>query len=142
MNTQSFLDEHKISQTELGSALMLDGSSISRKLSGQRSWTGSQIIRALAFFTERLGRPVTFEEAFGSTSSGPESEEPVSEAPTDNPEVKGLEGGREGAAADKSVQCTADTGAQLNEGDEVVMELEDGTRITATVSEVRKEEAA
>lgn len=53
-----------VSRTELGRALGQDTSTISRKARGARRWTLDDIQRCLAYFTERLGRPVTYEETF------------------------------------------------------------------------------
>jgi transcriptional regulator with XRE-family HTH domain len=64
--TQAFLDANGITQTELGEALGVTGATISRKLSGLRNWKLGEVQAALAWLSERLNRPVTFDEAFGA----------------------------------------------------------------------------
>lgn len=65
--TQAFLDAHGISQTELGEALGLQRAAVSRKLAGLRNWKLGEVQEALAFFTRRLGRTVTFDEVFADS---------------------------------------------------------------------------
>jgi transcriptional regulator with XRE-family HTH domain len=64
--TQAFLDTNSLTQTELGEALGVTGATVSRKLSGSRNWKLAEVQRALEWFALRLGRPVSFDEAFGA----------------------------------------------------------------------------
>ncbi len=64
-----FLAEHGISQTEVASWFGVESSTISRKLSRARRWTEDEIKTVLARASEKLGRRVTFEEAFGGAST-------------------------------------------------------------------------
>jgi len=75
--TRLFLDRNGITQTELAAALGVEQASISRKLSGSRSWRLAEVQRVLAWLTERLGRPVPFDEVFGEAD--------VVASPTDEP---------------------------------------------------------
>ncbi|MET0554206.1 MAG: hypothetical protein ABW221_14285 [Vicinamibacteria bacterium] len=53
-----------ISRAEIARALRLDPSTISRKLSGQRSLKLHEIQTLLGFLSKRLARPVYYEELF------------------------------------------------------------------------------
>lgn len=64
--TQRFLDDNHISQTELASALGVTGATINRKIRGVRKWSLGEVHAALSFFSRRLGRPVSFDEVFGT----------------------------------------------------------------------------
>jgi transcriptional regulator with XRE-family HTH domain len=66
--TQAFLDLHGITQTELAEALGVTCATVSRKLAGLRNWKLGEVQAALAWLSERLSRPVTFDEAFGADS--------------------------------------------------------------------------
>jgi hypothetical protein len=46
-----------------------------RLVSGKQKWTVDSVKRALGLFSERLGRPVTFEEVFGDTAVSAGEEE-------------------------------------------------------------------
>jgi predicted transcriptional regulator len=61
---QDFLDETPVTQVELAGLLGLEPSAVSKKVSGDRPWKGHEINLVLAHLTERLRRPVTYEEAF------------------------------------------------------------------------------
>ena len=72
--TQEFLDIHGITQTELGEALGITGAAISRKLSGLRNWRLTEVQRVLEYLSQKLDRPVTYDEVFGSSLVvGPEA---------------------------------------------------------------------
>lgn len=62
---ERLLDSAGLNQTEVAERLGLDSSTVSRKVSGARPWKGDEIRELLAFASERLGRRVTYEEAFG-----------------------------------------------------------------------------
>jgi hypothetical protein len=53
-----------ISKAEIARALRLDPSTVSRKLSGKRSFKLQEIQGLLRFLSGRLARPVSYEELF------------------------------------------------------------------------------
>ena len=57
--------------------LGLDPSAVSRKARGEREFTQSEVDMCLRYFSERLGRPVTYEETFGAPTAV-EAPEPAS----------------------------------------------------------------
>jgi predicted transcriptional regulator len=59
-----FLDENGITKAEVAQALSLDPSAVSRKVTGSRHWKLVEVQALLAFLTERLARPVTYELLF------------------------------------------------------------------------------
>lgn len=63
--TRGFLDRNGITQTELAAGLGYEQATISRKLSGARNWKLAEVQRALIWLSERLSRPVSFDEVFG-----------------------------------------------------------------------------
>jgi hypothetical protein len=67
----AFLDETGISRAEVAEWLRLDPSTVSRKVLGNRAWKGRDIREFLSRASERLGRPVTYEEAFGTPDTTP-----------------------------------------------------------------------
>ncbi len=67
---QAFLDRNGISQAELGDALGITSGAISRKLGGSRAWKLQDVQRVLAWLSERLSRPVSFDEVFASDDLG------------------------------------------------------------------------
>jgi transcriptional regulator with XRE-family HTH domain len=69
MNLKPFLEANGVKQVELVDALGLDSSTVSLKLSGDRRWFQEEVDRVLAFLTQRLGRPVTYEEAFAGKAA-------------------------------------------------------------------------
>jgi len=71
---ESFLDHVGQSKTDLAKALGLDPSTVSRKISGDRPWKQMEIQGLIAFLSERLSRPVTYEELFGTTPTTPDDE--------------------------------------------------------------------
>jgi hypothetical protein len=62
---EGFLSGNGITQTEVAGWLGMEPSAVSRKLARLRRWTEDEIKTVLARTSERLGRAVTFEEAFG-----------------------------------------------------------------------------
>jgi transcriptional regulator with XRE-family HTH domain len=60
-----FLKEHRIPQVELAELLGLDQGSVSRRISGVTEWRLAEVRLVLEHLSGRLGRPVTFDEAFG-----------------------------------------------------------------------------
>lgn len=66
--TQRFLTDNGITQTEVAGWYRVDSSTISRKLARTRRWTEDEIKTFLSRASEKLGRPVFFEEAFGSVT--------------------------------------------------------------------------
>lgn len=64
MSLKAFLEQNGIKQVELAGALELDPSTVSQKLSEDRRWYQAEIDRVLVFLTGKIGRPVTYEEAF------------------------------------------------------------------------------
>lgn len=64
---ERFIVETRVgSLGELAAALGLDASTVSRKVAGARPWKLDEIQAALAWFSQRLGRVVTFEETFAA----------------------------------------------------------------------------
>ena len=74
-----FLKANDITQTEIAEDLGLDSSSVSRKVGGERQWKLNEIQAVIIFLSRRLGRPVTYEELFGSTVAAAPEAEPVQE---------------------------------------------------------------
>jgi transcriptional regulator with XRE-family HTH domain len=62
---ETFLTKHRLRQNELAALLGLDPSAISKKVAGRSPWKLDEILRVLAWASEMLGRPVTFDEVFG-----------------------------------------------------------------------------
>ncbi len=69
MSLKAFLESNGIKQVDLAESLELDPSTVSQKLSGDRPWFQQEVDRVLAFLFERLGRPVTYEEAFNGKAA-------------------------------------------------------------------------
>jgi transcriptional regulator with XRE-family HTH domain len=65
------MDSEGITQVELADALGVTRGAINHKVAGRRPWGKENIDAALAFLAERLGRPVTYEEAFGPPDPAP-----------------------------------------------------------------------
>lgn len=57
-----FLDDHRISQIQVGEALGLDSSSVSRKLAGTQAWKLTELRSLLEFLTRHLGREVQWDD--------------------------------------------------------------------------------
>lgn len=55
-----------VTRVELAPVLGLDPSAVSRKARGEREFTQPEVDICLRYFSERLGRPVTYEETFGA----------------------------------------------------------------------------
>lgn len=61
---ESWLERQGVTRVELGRVLGQAPSYVSRKVRGERRWTLDDIQRSLSYFSERLGRPVTYDETF------------------------------------------------------------------------------
>jgi transcriptional regulator with XRE-family HTH domain len=59
-----FLASSDISRAEIARALRLDPSTVSRKISGKRSLKLEEVHALLRFLSDRLARPVSYEEIF------------------------------------------------------------------------------
>lgn len=68
----AFLDENGLTQTEIAGALEVIPSTINKKASGDRPWKGHEINQVLAYVSGKLGRSVSYEEAFGVPAPTPE----------------------------------------------------------------------
>lgn len=64
MSIAAFLGQNGISQAEVAEALAVTAGAISHKLAGRRGWAKREIDTLLVFLASRLGRVVTYEEAF------------------------------------------------------------------------------
>lgn len=64
----SLLDSEGLTQREVAAGVGVDESFISRLVRGETGASQSTINAALRFLSVRLGRQVTYEEAFGSSS--------------------------------------------------------------------------
>jgi len=58
----SFLDSHRVTQTDVAEALGLDPSTINRKVSGERPWKLDEFQALIAFLSKRLDRVVTYDD--------------------------------------------------------------------------------
>ena len=63
------LDENDITQRDVGAALGMDDSSISRRLRGTAPWKLAELHALAAFLSLRLSRVVTWEEMLGPAPS-------------------------------------------------------------------------
>jgi len=79
---ERFLDAAGVSQTEIAKALNLDPSSISRKVSGDRTWKLPEVQALLGWLAARLARPVTYEELFGSPAEAATTDAEPAQEPT------------------------------------------------------------
>jgi len=140
MKTQDFLDANGLSQTEVGAALGVTGATVSRKLSGARNWRGAEIQSALAFFSERLGRRVTFEEAFGSTDTLSDLAEEIGRLAPGDYVIVALEDGTE--VRGKVRDVAGDEVWVFIAGSRAAELHEPGGSYTARRDQVRREEAA
>lgn len=68
---ERFLDGADVTQTEIAHALGLDPSTVSRKVAGSRPWKLDEIQKLLAFLSQRLGRPVSYNELLADADSEP-----------------------------------------------------------------------
>lgn len=70
MSLASLIGQIDASRDEVGAVIGTTGSAVSHKLSGRRPWKRAEIDAVLALLSARLGRRVTYEEAFGSPAAG------------------------------------------------------------------------
>lgn len=76
-NLDALIKAADLTQDEIGEVLGVKGPAVNHKLAGRRRWYRDDINKLLGLLSAKLGRVVSYEEAFGSDPAE-ESAEPVS----------------------------------------------------------------
>ncbi len=63
---EALFDESDLTQEAVGQVLGITASAVCNKMAGRRPWVQAEMDKVLALLSERLGRRVLYEEAFGS----------------------------------------------------------------------------